>query len=163
MLSTPMDWIVIEVIILYVSTMVYTIIIWLDESGNTSLNQLEIFKNTTKEVVPFFYFALIFVVGTFEIIGEIMLRYTIKMQEAHAKGKAEGIQEGKTEGKAEGIQEGKAEGIQEGKAEGIQEGREEILREWHADWERRKQAAIEKGIPFDEPPPPAPNNTHHKE
>ena len=82
--------------------------------------------------------------------------------EGIVEGKAEGIVEGKAEGivegKAEGIVEGKAEGIVEGKAEGIEQGKVEIYRTWYADWERRRQAAAEKGIPFDDPPPSNPNN-----
>ncbi len=31
--------------------------------------------------------------------------------------------------------------------QGIEQGREEVLRAWHADWEKRKQAAAEKGVP----------------
>ena len=46
--------------------------------------------------------------------------------------------------------------MQRGKAQGIEQGRAEVYRAWHADWEKRKQAAKEKGIPFDEPPPPKP-------
>ena len=67
-----------------------------------------------------------------------MLRYTAKIQEALDKGKAEGIVEGIIEGKAEGKVEGKA----------------EIYQAWYADWERRKQEALEKGLPFSDPPPP---------
>ena len=59
-------------------------------------------------------------------------------------------------GKAQGIEQGKAQGIEQGRAQGIEQGRAEVYRAWHADWEKRKQAAEEKGIPFDEPPPPKP-------
>ena len=68
------------------------------------------------------------------------------------RGKAQGIEQGK----AQGIEQGKAQGIEQGKAQGIEQGRAEVYRAWHADWEKRKQAAEEKGIPFDEPPPPKP-------
>ena len=69
-----------------------------------------------------------------------MLRYTTKIQQA--------LEQGKAEGKAEGIE------------QGIEQGRAEIYRAWYADWQKRKQAATEKGIPFDEPPPPTPNHTN---
>ena len=99
----------------------------------------------------------------FEIGGEIMIRYMYMIQKATEQGKLEGIAQGKTEGKAEGIEQGKAEGIAQGKLEGIEQGKDEIYRAWYADWERRKQAAAEKGIPFDDPPPPNPNNHINQE
>ena len=49
-------------------------------------------------------------------------------------------------------------GIERGITQGIEQGRAEVYRAWHADWERRRQAAAEKGIPFDEPPPPKPED-----
>ena len=51
----------------------------------------------------------------------------------------------------------------EAKAEGIEQGKDEIYRAWYADWERRRQAAAEKGTPFDDPPPPNPNNHINQE
>lgn len=131
---------------------------------------LHTWKATVKEVVPFFHFAAITVVGAFELGGEFMLRYTAKIQQARdegveegkakgiEEGKAEGIEEGKAEGKAEGIEEGKVEGIEQGKAEGIEQGKAEIYQAWYADWERRKQDALDKGIPFNDPPPPKPDD-----
>ena len=47
--------------------------------------------------------------------------------------------------------------------QGIEQGKAEIYREWYTDWERRKQAAAEKGIPFDDPPPPNPDNNINQE
>lgn len=126
LLSARIDWIVLEILILFVLTVVYTVIIWLDESGKSSQTVLETFKATVKEVVPFSQMALIYIVGIFELGGEIMLRYTHKIQQALA--------EGKVEGKAE------------------------VYRAWYADWQRRKQEASEKGIPFNDPPPPNPDN-----
>ena len=76
----------------------------------------------------------------------------------YARGKVEGKAEGIEQGKTEGIEQGKTEGIEQGKAEGIEQGKDEIYRAWYADWESRRQAAAEKGIPFDDPPPPNPNN-----
>ena len=70
--------------------------------------------------------AMLFVVGAFELGGEIMLRYTAKIQEAFDKGKAEGIAK--------------------------------IYQAWYADWERRKKEALEKGLPFSDPPPPKPED-----
>ena len=130
LLSARIDWIVLELMIIFVATVVYSIIIWIDESGTPSQTGLERFKIVVKEAVPFFQFSLIIVLGIFEIVGEAMLRYTTKIQEALARGKTEGLEEG----------------------------REEIYRAWYADWEKRKAAAAEKGLPFDEPPPPHPNN-----
>lgn len=139
LLSTSLDWIVLEIFILFCATVVYTVIILVDESKNTSQTGLETFKTTVKEVVPFFQFALIFIIGIFEIGGEVMLRYTQKMQQARNEGRIEGIAEGEAKGK------------------------NEIYQQWYADWERRKQAAAEKGIPFDDPPPPNPQNGNQSE
>ena len=79
------------------------------------------------------------------------------------------IEQGIAKGKAEAarlIEQGKAEAarlIEQGKAEGIEQGKDEIYRAWYADWERRKQTAEEKGIPFDDPPPSNPNNHINQE
>ena len=45
-----------------------------------------------------------------------------------------------------------------GLEQGITKGRDEVYRAWYADWERRRQEAAEKGVPFNEPPPPKPEN-----
>ena len=134
LLSARIDWIVLEILILFVLTVVYTVIIWLDESGNSSQTVLETFKATVREVVPFSQYSLFIIVGLFELGGEIMLRYTHKIQQA--------LEQGKVEGKVEGIEEGKA----------------EIYRAWYADWKRRQQEAKEKGLPFTDPPPPNPDD-----
>ena len=84
------------------------------------------------------------------------------IEQGIAKGKAEAARLIE-QGKAEGIEQGKAEGIEQGKAEGIEQGKDEIYRAWYADWERRKQTAEEKGIPFDDPPPSNPNNHINQE
>ncbi len=138
LLSARIDWIVLEILILFVLTVVYTVIIWLDESGNSSQTVLETFKATVKEVVPFSQYSLFIIVGLFELGGEIMLRYTHKIQQA--------------------LEQGKAEGIEEGKVEGIEEGKAEIYRAWYADWKKRQQEAKEKGLPFTDPPPPNPDD-----
>ena len=131
LLSARIDWIVLEILILFVATVVYTVVIWIDESGKPSQNGLETFKAIVKEVVPFFQFALIYIVGAFEIGGEIMLRFTSKIQQAVEQG--------------------------------ITKGRDEVYRAWYADWEKRRQAAATKGIPFNEPSPPKPENTTDKQ
>lgn len=143
LLSARIDWIVLEIFILFVATVVYTVIIWIDESGKTSQTGLETFKITIKEVVPFFQLALIYIVGAFEIGGEIMLRYTHKIQQAIAQGIKQGIEQGIKQG--------------------IEQGRIEVYHAWYTEWEKRKQDAAEKGIPFNEPPPPNPNNATIKE
>ena len=48
--------------------------------------------------------------------------------------------------------------VQKGIEKAVAQAKAEIYREWYADWERRRQAAAEKGIPFDDPPPPNPDN-----
>ena len=45
--------------------------------------------------------------------------------------------------------------IEEATAAGLEQGRAEVYQKWHEDWEKRRQEAIAKGLPFDEPPPPA--------
>ena len=87
-----------------------------------------------------------------------MIRFTYLLHKATEKGKAEGIAEGIEQGKAEGIEQGIEQGKAEGIEQGIEQGKAEIYRTWYADWERRRQAAAEKGIPFDDPPPSNPNN-----
>lgn len=130
LLSARIDWIVLEILILFIATVVYTVIIWIDESEKPSQTGLETFKVTVKEVVPFFQLALIYIVGAFEIGGEIMLRFTHKIQQAINQG--------------------------------IEQGRAQVYSAWYAEWEKRKQEAAEKGIPFNEPPPPNPNNASEK-
>ncbi len=138
-MSARIDWIVFEILILFVVTVVYTVIVWIDESGKPTQTSFETFKITVKEVVPFFQFALIYVVGIFEIGGEIMLRYTSKIQEAIEQGIKQGIKQG------------------------IEQGRTEVYRAWYAEWEKRKQEAADKGIPFNEPPPHNPNNSTNEQ
>ena len=40
----------------------------------------------------------------------------------------------------------------------IKRWREESFKEWYADWEKRKKAATEKGLEFNDPPPPRLSN-----
>ena len=53
---------------------------------------------------------------------------------------------------------GLEQGIEQGLEQGITKGRDEVYRAWYADWERRRQEAAEKGVPFNEPPPSKPKN-----
>ncbi len=89
-------------------------------------------KVTVKESVPFFHYTLFAVIGTFEIIGAIMIRYTLIRDKL----------------------------IKQGLEQGREERREETYKEWYADWEKRKQDATEKGLEFNDPPPPRPSNNH---
>ena len=129
LLSSRLDWIVLQILILFVSTVVYTVIIWQVEDTGAQTT-LDTFRTVVKEVVPFSQFALLCIVGIFELGGTIMFFFTHKMEEATAAGIEQGIAEG----------------------------RAEVYRAWHADWEKRRQAAAEKGLPFNEPPPPNPEN-----
>ena len=83
-----------------------------------------------------------------------MFFFTHKMEEAAAAGLKQGIEQGITQG----IEQGITQGIEQGIAQGIEQGRAEVYRAWHANWEKRRQVAAEKGLPFDEPPPPNPEN-----
>ena len=109
------------------------IIFWRYESAKDQAT-MEAVIATARNVSVCILPTIVGIIGMFEIGGEIMIRFTRLMQEAKAEGKAEGKVEGKAEGKAE------------------------VYRAWHADWERRRQTAAEKGIPFDEPPPPKPED-----
>ncbi len=79
-------------------------------------------------------FMIVVIVGTFELIGEIMIRLTSLIEKTRAEGKAEGIAEGKEQGRAETIAE---------------------FRQYFA-WEKRQAEAAAINQPFDEPPPPKP-------
>ncbi len=131
LLSARVDWIFLEILIIFSATMIYSVIIWIDES-KTSESALETFKVTVKESVSFFHYAIFVVIGTFEIIGAIMIRYTLIREKL----------------------------IKQGIEQGREEGREETYKAWYADWEKRKQAASEKGLEFNDPPPPRPSNNH---
>ena len=71
-------------------------------------------------------------------------------------GRAEGVAEGVEVGRAEGVAVGRAEGVEAGRAEGVAVGRAEGMAEGSAAMKayyERKIAALERGEPFDEPPP----------
>jgi hypothetical protein len=144
LISGRPEWIALEIFTLFVSTVVYTVIIWQDVSASAQTT-LEAFKATVKEVVPFSQFALIYIIGAFELGGEIMIRFTSKIERAVAVATEEALKKGVEEG------------IKQGREEALKEGRVEIYRAW-ADWNKRREEAVAKGIPFDEPPPPNPEN-----
>ena len=141
LLSSRLDWIALEILLLFSVTVIYAVIIWQHENASAQ-TRLEAFSVTVGTVAPFSQFALICIVGLFELGGEIMLRFTHKIEQATAAG----------------IEKGIAEGVERGIAEGIAQGRAEVYRAWHADWEKRRQAAVSKGLPFNEPPPPNPED-----
>ena len=122
--SSRLDWITLQVLILFVLTVVYTVIIWRVETQDARTT-LETFRTVVKEVVPFSQYAVVYILGLFELGGTLMLFYFHKIEQATQQGR--------------------------------EEGRAEVYSAWHADWERRRQEAAAKGIPFNEPPPPSPN------
>ena len=150
LLSARVNWIFVEIVVIFVIILGCAVLVWWKESGITGQTRYETFKIVVNIVASFSHLVIICVVCIFEIGGEIMIRYMYLIQKA--------TEQGIEQGKVEGIEQGKVEGIEQGKAEGIEQGKDEIYRAWYADWERRKQAAAEKGIPFDDPPPPNPNN-----
>ena len=136
-LSSRLDWIIFQILILFILTIVYTVIIWRVEAPNAQ-TMLDTFRVVVKEVVPFSQYALLCILGVFELGGTLMLLYFHKIEQA-AK---------------QGIEQGREEGIEQGR----EEGRSETYREWSA-WNTRRQEAEAKGLPFNEPPPPNPNGS----
>ena len=118
-----------EIFTLYVSTIIYAIIVWQYQSGKTQ-ETLEAIFVTMRHVSAAILPMIVVIVGTFEIIGEIMIRLTSLIEKMRAEGKAEGFAEGKAEAIAE-------------------------FRQYFA-WERRREKAAANNQPFDEPPPPKP-------
>ena len=92
LLSARVDWIFLEILILFTATIIYTVIIWIDES-KTSQSTLQTFKTTVKEAVSFFHYAVIVVMGTFELLGGIMIRYTLIREELIKQGLEQGREE----------------------------------------------------------------------
>ena len=132
-LSTRQDWISVEIFTLFVLTIIYTIIVWRYESGKAQETMETVFitvRHVSAAILPM----IVGIVGTFELIGEIMIRLTSLIEKMRAEGKAEGLAEGFAEGRAETIAE---------------------FRQYFA-WERRRDKAIANNQPFDEPPPPKP-------
>ncbi len=133
LLSTRQDWISVEIFTLFVATIIYAIIVWRYESSKTQETMETVFvtmRHVSAAILPM----IVVIVGTFELIGEIMIRLTSLIEKMRAEGKAEG----------------RAEGFAEGKAETIAE-----FRRYFA-WERRREKAAANNQPFDEPPPPKP-------
>ena len=95
---------------------------------------------------------LSFVGGNFvRFIWEvIVLIYdrTAKFNRLRSETRTAALAEGEAKGRAEGM----AEGIAVGKAEGEAAATAEQNRKWQG-WVARRDAAREKGLPFDEPPP----------
>ena len=121
LLSSRLDWIALQILILFVVTVIYTVVIWRVEAPNAQTT-LDTFRVVVKEVVPLSQYTIICILGLFELGGAIMLFYFHKVEQA------------------------------------IKQGRAEVYREWREDWERRRQEAMHKGLPFDEPPPPNSEN-----
>lgn len=132
-LSTRQDWISVEIFTLFVLTIIYTIIVWRYESGKAQETMETVFitvRHVSAAILPM----IVVIVGTFELIGEIMIRLTSLIEKMRAEGKAEGIVEGKEQGRAETIAE---------------------FSQYFA-WERRRDKAAANNQSFDEPPPPKP-------
>jgi hypothetical protein len=144
LISGRPEWIALEIFTLFVSTVVYTVIIWQDVSASAQTT-LEAFKATVKEVVPFSQFALIYIIGTFELGGEIMIRFTSKIERAVAAATEVALKKGVEEG------------IKQGREEALKEGRVKTYRAW-TDWNKRREEAEAKGVSFNETPPPNPEN-----
>ena len=82
--------------------------------------------------------------------------YAEAVEVGRAEGVAVGRAEGVTVGRAEGVEAGRAEGVEMGRAEGVEVGRAEGVAKGSAAMKayyERKIAALERGEPFDEPPP----------
>ena len=136
-LSTRQDWISVEIFTLFVATIIYAVVVWQYESGKTQETMaavLTTMRHVSAAILPM----IVGIAGTFEIIGEIMIRFTSLMEKVKAEGKAEG--------KVEGIAEGKIQGRSETIAQ---------FREYFA-WEKRRDEAAANNEPFNEPPPPKP-------
>ncbi len=83
----------------------------------------------------------------------VLSRYII---EQYRKERDERVRaEGRKEGRERGMAEGRERGMAEGRERGMAEGREEMAQKWQA-WNQRRQAAEDRGEPFDESPPLSP-------
>ncbi|MDE0556261.1 MAG: hypothetical protein OXI24_18770 [Candidatus Poribacteria bacterium] len=147
LLSSRLDWIVFQILILFLLTVVYSVIIWRVEAPNAQ-TALDTFRAVVKEVVPFSQYTIICLVGIFELGGTLMLLYFHKIEQAAKQSREEGIEQGREEG----IEQGREEGIEQGIEQGIERGKTEVYREI-AEWNARRLAAMAAGVPFDEPPP----------
>ena len=150
-LSSRLEWIVFQLLILFLLTIVYTVIIWRVEAPQAE-TALDTFRTVVKEVVPFSQYALICILGLFELGGTLMLLYFHKIEQAAKQSREEGIEQGREEGIEQGREEGIEQGREEGIEQGIERGKTEVYREI-AEWNARRLAAMAAGVPFDEPPP----------
>ena len=90
--------------------------------------------------------------GVVEVVM-VLSRYII---EQYRKERDERVRaEGRKEGRERGMAEGRERGMAEGRERGMAEGREEMAQKWQA-WNQRRQAAEDRGEPFDESPPLSP-------
>ena len=128
LLSARSNWIFIEILTIFFIILGCTVLVWWKESSVEGQTGYETFKNVVNIVGVLSYRVVIYVVCIFEIIGEIMIRYTYLLHKATEKG----IEQGKAEGKAEGIAE---------------------ERHLWINWNNRRLAAEAKGEDFSEPPP----------
>ncbi len=131
LLSTRQDWISVEIFTLFVATIIYAVVVWRYQSGKAQETMETVFvtmRHVSTAILPM----IVGIVGTFEIVGEIMIRLTSLME----KTRAEGIAEGKAQGRAETIAE---------------------FRQYFA-WEKRRAEAAANNQPFNEPPPPKPED-----
>ena len=118
-----------EIFTLFVATIIYAIIVWRYESSKAQETMETVFvtmRHVSAAILPM----IVVIVGTFELIGEIMIRLTSLIEKVRAEGRAEG----KAEGKAETIAQ---------------------FRQYFA-WEKRRDEAAMNNQPFNEPPPPKP-------
>jgi uncharacterized membrane protein len=121
----------VEIFTLFVATIIYAVVVWRYQSGKAQETMETVFvtmRHVSTAILPM----IVGIVGTFEIVGEIMIRLTSLME----KTRAEGIAEGKAQGRAETIAE---------------------FRQYFA-WEKRRAEAAANNQPFNEPPPPKPED-----
>ena len=129
LLSARQDWISVEIFTLFLAMSVYAVMVWRHESGKTE-EAMEAVLVTMRHVSAAILPMTVWILGIFEIIGEIMIRFTSLME----KMRAEGIAEGRVLGRAETIAQ---------------------FGQYFA-WEKRRVEAAANNQPFDEPPPPKP-------
>jgi len=87
---------------LFLATSVYAVMIWRYESGKTQETMeavLVTMRHLSAAILPM----TVWILGAFESVGEIMIRFTSLMEKMRAEGKAEGIAEGKAQERAETI------------------------------------------------------------
>ena len=129
LLSARQDWISVEIFTLFLAMSVYAVMVWRHESGKTE-EAMEAVLVTMRHVSAAILPMTVWILGIFEIIGEIMIRFTSLME----KMRAEGIAEGEARGRAKTIAQ---------------------FGQYFA-WEKRRVEAAANNQPFDEPPPPKP-------